>query len=175
MATRDNDTFLAAEDTGRHERGHCSARSQLSFEPSASSTRLRRLRTPWTHRFASCGLDRLFNLITYQTIRAWQSPDNPIAPDQSYDVAQEFYTGGLSRLLKAQRGFNLRYGISVTTSWSMYARSDSSQKECTSSRTQTARRASIAFSFDWESAMGGPVHSQGMTVHDVAGRPSTVC
>lgn len=32
-----------------------------------------------------------------------------------------------------------------------------------------AASGSLAFSFDWESAMGGPVHSQGMTGHDVAG------
>ncbi|HST06483.1 MAG TPA: polysaccharide deacetylase family protein [Chloroflexia bacterium] len=32
-----------------------------------------------------------------------------------------------------------------------------------------ATSGSLAFSFDWESAMGGPVHSQGMTGHDVAG------
>jgi peptidoglycan/xylan/chitin deacetylase (PgdA/CDA1 family) len=27
-------------------------------------------------------------------------------------------------------------------------------------------RGSVAFSFDWETAMGGPIHSQGMTEHD---------
>ena len=30
-------------------------------------------------------------------------------------------------------------------------------------------QGAIAFSFDWESAMGGAIHSQGMEVHDVAG------
>jgi len=29
-------------------------------------------------------------------------------------------------------------------------------------------RGSVAFSFDWESAMGGPIHSRGMTTHDPA-------
>jgi peptidoglycan/xylan/chitin deacetylase (PgdA/CDA1 family) len=29
------------------------------------------------------------------------------------------------------------------------------------------RDAALAFSFDWESAMGGPIHSRGMTQHDV--------
>ncbi len=29
------------------------------------------------------------------------------------------------------------------------------------------RAAALAFSFDWESAMGGPIHSRGMTQHDV--------
>ncbi len=29
------------------------------------------------------------------------------------------------------------------------------------------RTAALAFSFDWESAMGGPIHSRGMTNHDV--------
>lgn len=32
-----------------------------------------------------------------------------------------------------------------------------------------AASGSLAFSFDWESAMGGPIHSQGMTGHDVQG------
>jgi hypothetical protein len=106
-----------------------------------------------------------FNLISFKDNPPWQVTTHASSgPDDSTD---EFYTGvfqapaGATRLQLEIRNTNDK-GVTLSQ---IGLFPEGVYVEPHPNGTQGA----IAFSFDWESAMGGPVHSQGMTVHDVAG------
>jgi hypothetical protein len=106
------------------------------------------------------------NLISFKDDPPWEVTTHP-SPEANGATAGEFYTGlfqapeGATRLQLEIRNV----GDTGVTLIQIGLYPQGVYVEPHPNGTQ----GSIAFSFDWESAMGGPVHSQGMTVHDVAG------
>lgn len=112
--------------------------------------------------------DRALNVISWDDVAAWSVPRYAGAT-QSFDTAgpDTFHTGtdkapdGAVRLEFEVRNVGSEpVFLTQLTLWQEGVRVE---------QYPNGAQGALAFSFDWESAMGGAIHSKGMEAHDLAG------